>query len=554
MFHKLSIFTLFLISTFSLFAVDISGIIEYERVNPRHSNASSRLDFSNISNKPAKEVLVEAIDSDGAVLSSTFTNTQGFYKFRNLDSNIDIKIRVSAKMQKKDAWFVKVTDNSNGDSLYVIEGRLENSGFNNSIRNLRASSRLKNSPPFAILDSIHQAMKKVHEADKNVEFSLLNISWSINNIQTGTYYDGTENIVLQGDQQGDSDEYDGHIIIHEWGHFFETKLSRADNIGGRHGNNDSLDIRVAFGEGFGNALSAIVTDDPIYFDTIGGTGWNMNIETAHHETPGWFSEASVHRIFYDLYDKDRDGEDNLALGFKPLYQVLTNGQKNTPAFTSLFSFIHELKKENPSVSSKIDEIVSRENIATIEDAYGSNRVSNLREDDLPLYANLTLDKTLTNICTTNYYGLHNKLSDHKYIRFTINENKTYPIQVKQSNGNNADPEFKIFKTSPFEKYSTQESEKVGREEVSIALTKGEYLLDVYNSRSMTKACFNIRIGDKSQIPILNENSDDVENSDNSKSTTQNVGFALPENKLFLTLIFIVILLGPLFFIRKEIKI
>ena len=59
----------------------------------------------------------------------------------------------------------------------------------------------------------------------------------------------------------DSDEYDRHIIIHEWGHYFEDKLSRADSIGGPHGLSDRLDFRVAFGEGWGNAISAIITDD-----------------------------------------------------------------------------------------------------------------------------------------------------------------------------------------------------------------------------------------------------------------------------------------------------
>ncbi|HIE44744.1 MAG TPA: hypothetical protein EYP87_00890, partial [Flavobacteriaceae bacterium] len=77
-------------------------------------------------------------------------------------------------------------------------------------------------------------------------------------------------------------------------------------------------IVVAFGEGWGNALSAIATDDPIYFDTAGhnqSSGWFMDIENASHSNPGWFSEASIQRILYDLYDANDDGSDNLSLGF-----------------------------------------------------------------------------------------------------------------------------------------------------------------------------------------------------------------------------------------------
>jgi hypothetical protein len=557
MLHKFSIFALLLLTTLSLLAVDISGTVEYERVHPRHSNTSSRLNFANISTEPAKEVLVEAISSTGNVLASTFTNNQGFYKLNNLDSNRNIKIRVSAKMQKSNTWLVKVIDNSNGDALYVIEGKLINSGFTNSIRNLLASSNIKSSPPFAILDSIYQAMIKVHAVDSNVEFPEINLNWSVNNIKTGTYYDGLNNIILQGDQDGDSDEYDDHIIIHEWSHFFENHLSRADNLGGSHGTADHLDIRVAFGEGFGNALSAIVTDDPIYFDTLGDTGWNMNIEDAPHETPGWFSEASIQRILYDLYDKNNDSGDTLSLGFEPLYKILTQGQKTTPAFTSLFSFITELKKENPSSTSKIDSIVANENIATIEDIYGSNRISNLEESDLPLYRELTINQRLENICTTNNYGLNNKLNNHKYVRFTISENKTYPIKVEESNGRKSDPDYILFKTSPFEIYSTQESGKIAIEEQNIALIAGDYLLDISDANYKQKVCFNVSVGESTQgDTTTNGNNTNTinENENSSQSTSTNIGLSLPTNNFFLVFIFITILFGPLFFIRKEIKI
>ncbi len=49
----------------------------------------------------------------------------------------------------------------------------------------------------------------------------------------------------------------------------KNQFSRADNIGGSHSLGEALDIRVAFGEGWGNAFSAIATDNPIYFDTYG---------------------------------------------------------------------------------------------------------------------------------------------------------------------------------------------------------------------------------------------------------------------------------------------
>jgi hypothetical protein len=533
----LSLF-LFLFSL-SLEAIEISGTIHYERVHPQNSGASSFLNYSDITQETAKQVLVIAIDRSGNLINSTSTDDQGRYILSNIPSNSDIKIRVYAKMEKTNQWDVKVINNSNNNALYGMEGNFVNSGFSNSVRNLTATASSKNAPPFAILDSIYLAMSKVHAVDSTVNFPLLKINWSVNNINTGTYYDGLDNIVLQGDQQGDSDEYDDHIVIHEWGHFFERIFSRADNIGGAHGANEHLDIRVAFGEGFGNALSAMVTDDPLYFDTFGNNGWNMNIEQAVHETPGWFSEASIQRILYDLYDSNNDGADRLSLGFKPMYEVLVNGQRNTPSFTSIFSFINELKKANATVTTKIDAITASEDIATIEDSYGSNRVSSLEEGSLPLYQELSIDKTIGNICSFNHYGVYNKLANHKYVRFTINNNNTYPIQVKQSNGSSSDPEFTLFKTSPFEKVSTNESGEAGIEKASLALTSGEYLLDIYDANNIDRACFLVSVG---KVTTVDDN-----------TTTSTVGFTLPKNIFLATLILLAILFIPLFFIRKELK-
>jgi len=551
--RKLYILSLMLLSPLSLFAVNVSGTILYERVHPAHSRTNSSLNFSNITQEAAKQVLVEAINEESNTVSSTYTDNQGKYSLSNLSSNTNIKIRVYAKMFKQSLWDVKVIDNKNKNSLYVIEGNSKTTGFNDSIRNLLATSSNKSSPPFAILDSVYQAMQKVHAVDAGVQFPSLKMNWSTKNIASGTYYDGIDNIVLQGDQRGDSDEYDDHIIIHEWGHFFEEKLSRADNIGKRHQTGDRLDIRVAFGEGFGNALSAIVTDDPIYFDTIGKNGWNMNIENASHQTPGWFSEASVQRILYDLYDTPTDRGDNLALGFQPIYKTLTTGQKTTPAFTSLFSFITELKKDNPTVTGEIDNIVANENIATIEDSYGSNRISNLEASELPLYRELTLNTTIENVCTkSNGNQLYNnKLSNHKYVRFSIPENNTYPIQIKQTNGNNSNPNFTLFKTSPFENYAAQENGTAGIEEVSLALTSGDYILDIYDAKKRTKACFNVSVGKVTSV--TNPDTNNSQNTD-SPSNTQTIGIGLPENKFLAFFMMLLILFVPLLFIRKELKI
>jgi len=127
--------------------------------------------------------------------------------------------------------------------------------------------------PFAILDSIYVAMKSVLDVHSIVVLPALRINWSVNNTtssgslaagQIGTsHYNGSD-IYILGAENNDTDEYDEHVIIHEWGHYFEDKLSRSDSVGGSHTGSDILDIRVAFSEGFGNAFSGIASGDSFY--------------------------------------------------------------------------------------------------------------------------------------------------------------------------------------------------------------------------------------------------------------------------------------------------
>jgi len=160
-----------------------------------------------------------------------------------------------------------------------------------------------------MLDSVYSAMQKVLSADSQTIFPPLQVNWSVNNvpsisinyalglISTSHYTNG--NLYILGDEDLDTDEYDDHVIAHEWGHYYEDKFSRSDSIGGPHGGEDTLDIRVAFGEGWGNAFSGMALEDPVYFDTFGdaqANGFNFNVESGTSTNKGWYNESSIQRI------------------------------------------------------------------------------------------------------------------------------------------------------------------------------------------------------------------------------------------------------------------
>jgi len=488
--------------------VEISGQITYDRVPVAiNYDGLARLDYEHIKKMSSKNIIIKAIDKDGKTIAKTTTDKNGKYSLY-VPINSEVKIRAYARMYKKDFWDVSVVDNTNGKSLYVMEGDYHNVGNKHNIINLNASSGWSGddyhaprvAAPFAILDSIYQAMERVREADSSAKFPQLTVNWSVNNIAAAgdvdsgqiitSNYDGERQLWILGDANSDTDEYDDHIIIHEWGHYFEDQFSRADNIGGSHSPGEALDIRVAFGEGWGNAWSGIATDNPIYFDTSGyrqSSGWYMDLENGEQENPGWYSEGSVQRILYDLYDKTNEPHDKTSLGFKPIYKVLVGKERNTPAFTSIFSFIDALKRENPSQKKNIDKTVAYEKISKISDAYGSHRTNSANSNTaVPIYKNLTLGGSVT-ACTRNNYGVYNKLGNRTFIKVKIYKDGTYQFNANSDNYS-ADPDIVLYDTKyPHDTIAISSYEGQPNDTLMVNLKKGDYLLDVYDA-SFNNSC------------------------------------------------------------------
>ena len=494
--------------------VKITGTVTFDRVPVKvESYGMIKLDYNNIQKSVAKNILIKAIGENGESLYETSTDKNGIYTLY-VPENTNVKIRAYARMFQKGRWDVAVADNTAQKAMYVIEGELHNSGTSATKRDLYAPSgwsgygytSTREAAPFAILDSINQAMQKVLDARPNTTFPQLTVNWSINNVAAGgdqslgqivtSNYDGNSNLWILGDANSDTDEYDNHIIVHEWGHFFEDKFSRSDSIGGPHSAGDSLDIRVAFGEGWGNALSAIATDDPIYFDTAGdmqSSGWFMDIENASHENPGWFSEASIQRILYDLYDSNNDGMDNISLGFGSIFDVMVDKEKNSPAFTSIFSFIHALKSENPSDAYKIDQIVASEQISSIQDAYGSHRTNTAYGSYTePIYRTLKAGQSITQ-CNKNRYGSYNKLGNRTFIKVHVSTTGYYNFTAQPYGGEYGDPDIVIYKAEyPLESMGMSPLEGSSSDTLEMHLKKGDYLVEVYDA-SFANSCFNVSL-------------------------------------------------------------
>lgn len=376
-------------------SVALGGVVTYDHIPHTVFNA---LDYNNITNEPVKNAVVELV-CDNSVLLTTNTDNNGNYIF-SAPANISaVYVRVKAQMLNTGtpSYNFSVVDNTNSQSLYAMDSAVFNIGAVDILdKDLRAQSgwtgasygSTRVAAPFAILDSVLVAMNKVINVNPSSVFPALRLNWSVNNTTatgslaagqiTSSHYNGVD-IYILGAADNDTDEYDDHVIIHEWWHYFEDNFSRLDSIGGEHTGGDILDVRVAFSEGFGNAYSAIASGDAVYRDSNGVSqtgGFGFSLENNNCLNPGWYSECSVQSIFYDLFDATNDGADAVSLGFGPIYNVLTTEQKNTIALTSIFSFIKPLKDNNAAESNAIDTLVSGQNIDAIMDIYGDSELSN----------------------------------------------------------------------------------------------------------------------------------------------------------------------------------
>ena len=382
--------------------ITITGTVTYDLV--AHNTSTNGLNYSTgTTQEPVKGAVVEMI-CGGAMYDTTVTDASGNYSLK-ASASVDNFVRVYAQMLDTTApgtWNFQVIDNTSSGALYSMDGSTINSAVDIASHNLNADSgwggssytATRTAAPFAILDSIYTSFQKVLAVNSSAAFPALNINWSINNVATAgdktagqittSHYDGAA-IYILGKADSDIDEYDRHVIIHEWAHYFENKFSRSDSIGGSHSINNTLDIRLAFGEGFGNAFSGIASGDPVYRDASGtsqSTGFSFDVSAPSSCTqPGWYSECSVQSLLYDF---------NSLINFSALYNVMIGSQKTTTSVTSIFSFVKYLKDNNASYVNSINTLLTAQNIDSITDVYGDSELTNNPgvNNQLPVHSSL----------------------------------------------------------------------------------------------------------------------------------------------------------------------
>ena len=125
-------------------------------------------------------------------------------------------------------------------------------------------------------------------------------------------------------------------------------------------------MRVAFGEGWGNAFSGMAGGDSVYRDSMGATQsqtFKFDVEDNQGFAKGWFNERSIHSVLYDIFDSNNDGVDTVSLGFKPILAALHSSDYiNFPGLTSIYPAIELIKRANPQAETAISALMQNQAI------------------------------------------------------------------------------------------------------------------------------------------------------------------------------------------------
>jgi hypothetical protein len=483
----------------------VTGRVTYVRI-PFSATTSQGLNYAAPVNRPARGIVVTASNAGTATqIAAGETDSDGNFAIP-VPQNTSIDLRAVARLMRDNTvplprWNITAADADVTTGAYTFTDGAFNSstgvshdmsipsGFNAAgvVIGTRASA------PFAALDTVYSGIQTVLGVAPVTNFPALTLDWASNNPGGQTFFStngATQLIVLSADPTEDTDEFDQHVIAHEFGHYIEFNFSRADNIGGSHGLGDKLDVRVAFGEGFGYAFAGIVLKDPVARDSFVNAGVQIsstfNVETNPSTNPPgtpngnfgcWCSESSVWSILWDLYDGNADTNDNVALGFQPLWTVLIGEQRTTPALTSIFSFITALKVAQPGQSNAIDTLIAAQNITTAGlDAFGSTETRFptpvASAAALPIYTTVT-NGAQVSVLSVDDAGHYNKLGNHRFIRYDKTTATSRTVSVTSANAN-ADPDVLVYRNGT----PILISEELGDESFNITTT-GTYVFDVY---------------------------------------------------------------------------
>jgi len=297
-------------------------------------------------------------------VSVSETNDEGEFDVGVPNKN-GLTIRVLSRFRSSD---VKVLDNTFGNRLYALTNEIEDPLDEEDFELVDTS---RQSGAFNILDNVGRANTLIAQADPQLIPPPINIFWSQNNnegalsrltgglIKTTFFNLATNTAYVLGDRNTDSDEFDDSVILHEYAHMLAARFSRDDSPGGPHVMGDILDPRLAWSEGWANFFSSAVRGTSIYLDTKGPgvpvVRYDLEENVPANDRPGYWSEASVDGLLWDLLDENADKDDLAQFPFSAIWAAFTD--LRNARFVYLPHFLESFLARNPGFSDALRTMV-----------------------------------------------------------------------------------------------------------------------------------------------------------------------------------------------------
>ncbi len=453
----------------------LTGTISYERLLPVSTlqpddggGAPAELDFANPRTMPCRYVRVQLLDPQNQLLKETFTDAQGGYRFEQLSLGQSVKIRTLAESVKlgTESAAIRVQDNTNGGALYAAESStvdLDDVGVLDldiptgyDATGAQAPNTVRSSAPFACLDGILTGYRFFLAGGlQGQAIPVCVVNWSEQNrpeeaeegqtpaaaladgrIGTSNFNSEINQLSILGFREADTDEFDWHIMIHEFGHWVQFNAFRDNSNGGSHAGGEIKDPRLTFSEGFGNALGGLALEDAVYKDTTAENGFSFSLECNLGQSdpnPGWFSETTVQTVLFDLFDplRDEGGDsqfpDRIELPLSLFVAALTE-QTQSPSLTTIFSFLSGLVESglSPDQMTQLLALLAFESpsadfgLNSLE-AFGVGETHDAGLDSLPLYRDaqplIAAGVSPLTLPGQPEEGVYNSLQGTQYFRF-----------------------------------------------------------------------------------------------------------------------------------------
>ncbi|VUD63946.1 hypothetical protein TDB9533_03214 [Thalassocella blandensis] len=513
--------------------VEISGRVTYDFV-PHLNSQNASLNYQAVSVLPVRNASLQLTDANNNPLAWGRTDENGDYTII-VGENEMVKVQILAELNSDTGanYNIKVTDNVNENALYIMEGELASSGTTDSTRSLHAPSgwtgdgygQTRVAAPFAILDSVWQALQPLLETQPNVQLPPFELRWSPQNIPLDgdpaageiitSYFDGT-NIYLLGHEDDDTDEYDRSVVQHELAHYLNDKLSRDDSMGGYHDGLSPYDIRLAYSEGSANAFTALVSNSGYYQDSYGvqqSNGSRFDLEENNLSQTGAYNEDTIGQLVYDFFDESNEDNDALSLPLGQFFDTLMHPDyTEAVAFSSIYLFTDVLKNSlNPSQQDAIDTLLEAHEIfgtgiygedESNADIFGTLALPFYRELSVGATVPVCMDSQLMNN-SSNEYNNYNGITVRRFVRFSIDTRGLYTLSAEKFSGErDTSPQMYLYDESrPALQAFTQSA--LNKVSGPVSLDTGDYILEIFDgkmidvsenpNRNLEQVCFYISL-------------------------------------------------------------